>query len=483
MVSNLLVILTFIGAVIGFGIGIGVRHFSPSESALMWIGILGEMYLNLLKMMIVPLVACSVISGTASLDPKSNGKISIVSLTFIMISNFVPCLVGVLVCLTIKPGEISSTKSIEGSRRTNIQTEDIFADLLRNLFPDNLISATFQKARTEYQTENQQYNETINGTTTTLAHSVVISKKVEKASSTNILGILIASCMLGIAAGAAKETGRQFANFFYSATEVILLLLGKIIWTTPFGVASLIAKTLASTKNLEDDFNRLGLFIGTVMAGLGIISFVALPITYFIFIRRNPFKFLWTMLQPAMIVLASTSTAVAMPSTIQQLEGPNHVDSKISRFVCPLNAAIGRCGSCLYICVSCLFIMQIVDRDIDVATVILVCILTTFSSLAIPAVAGASLVTVIILLTALGIPAEEVSLLYAFEWFLDRMRSTTNVFVQGLCGVVTNKICQSSLTTLEKSSDNNVVYEKEIVVDESKDLEPYNHPELFNEKL
>ncbi|XP_076114773.1 putative sodium-dependent excitatory amino acid transporter glt-3 isoform X2 [Mytilus galloprovincialis] len=428
IVSNLLVILTFIGAAVGFGLGIGVRQFSPSESALMWIGILGEMYLNLLKMMIVPLVACSVISGTASLDPKSNGKISIVSLTFIMISNFVPCLVGVLVCLTIKPGEISSTQSTGGSKNTNIQTEDIFADLLRNLFPDNLISATFQKAQTEYQTENQQYNVTINGTTTTLMHSVVISKKVEKSSSTNILGILIASCMLGIAAGAAKETGRHFSRFFYSATEVILLLLGKIIWTTPIGVASLIAKTLASTKNLEEDFNRLGLFIATVMAGLGILSFVALPITYFIFIRRNPFKFLWTMLQPAMIVLASTST-----------------------------------------------------------------ILTTFSSLAIPAVAGASLVTVIILLTALGIPAEEVSLLYAFEWFLDRMRSTTNVFVQGLCGVVTNKICQSSLKVLEKSSENDVAYEKEIVVEETKDiavssniiqdLEIYNHSELFNEKL
>ncbi|CAC5409715.1 unnamed protein product [Mytilus coruscus] len=312
IVSNLLVILTFIGAAIGFGIGIGVRQFSPSESALMWIGILGEMYLNLLKMMIVPLVACSVISG-----------------------------------------EISSTKSIDGSRRTNIQTEDIFADLL--------------------------------------------------------------SCMLGIAAGAAKEIGRQFAKFFYSATEVILLLLGKII------------------------------------------------------------------------------CAVAMPSVIQQLEGPNHVDNKISRFVCPLNAAIGRCGSCLYICVSCLFIMQMVDRNIDAATVILVCILTTFSSLAIPAVAGASLVTVIILLTALGIPAEEVSLLYAFEWFLDRMRSTTNVFVQGLCGVITNKMCQSSLKILEKSSENNVVYEKEIVTKEKKDItvssniipdsETSYKRELFNEKL
>lgn len=78
--------------------------------------------------------------------------------------------------------------------------------------------------------------------------------------------------------------------------------------TTPVGVASLIGKTLAYTKNLEDDFSRLGLFIGTVMIGLAILTFICVPLTHFMFTRSNPFKFMLTMLQPGMIVMATAST-------------------------------------------------------------------------------------------------------------------------------------------------------------------------------
>lgn len=78
--------------------------------------------------------------------------------------------------------------------------------------------------------------------------------------------------------------------------------------TTPLGVASLIGKTMAATKNLEDDFSRLGLFIGTVLAGLAILTFLILPVVYFAFVRKNPFRFLFTMIEPVLITIAASST-------------------------------------------------------------------------------------------------------------------------------------------------------------------------------
>ncbi|XP_052066155.1 excitatory amino acid transporter 1-like isoform X3 [Mytilus californianus] len=265
--ANLLVLLTLVGAAVGFIIGVVVRNTNPTDSTLMWVGILGEIYLNMLKMMIVPLIVASVITGTATLDPKSNGKISLVSLGYIMSTNFLGCLVGSILCVIIRPGEIAKTE-VKAFNSVPLETEDIFADLLRNIFPDNLISATFRKTITSYDTEKYKGNETINGTTVEVIKTMVTGKNLSSADSTNILGLLIASAVFGIATASTKEIGQPFFKFFYSATEIILVILGKLIWFTPIGVASLIGKTIGGTKNLEDDFNRLGLYIATQMIEL-----------------------------------------------------------------------------------------------------------------------------------------------------------------------------------------------------------------------
>ncbi|VDI07833.1 Hypothetical predicted protein [Mytilus galloprovincialis] len=483
--ANLLVLLTLVGAAVGFIIGVVVRNTNPTDSTLMWVGILGEIYLNMLKMMIVPLIVASVITGTATLDPKSNGKISLVSLGYIMSTNFLGCLVGSILCVIIRPGEIAKTE-VKALNSVPLETEDIFADLLRNIFPDNLISATFRKTITSYDTEKYKANVTINGTIVEVIKTMVTGKDLSIANSTNILGILIASAVFGIATASTKEIGQPFFKFFYAATEIILVILGKLIWFTPIGVASLIGKTIGGTKNLEDDFSRLGLYIATQMIGYLLFMIVAVPLTYFILMRMNPFKFLFTVIHAFIIVFATSSTAIAIPESIRQLEGPNKLDRRVTRFVIPLCAAIGRCGSCIYISISCLFVMQITDQEVDAASVILVIILTTFSSLAIPSVTGASLITVIILLTALNIPPEAAAFLYSFEWFLDRMRSITNYSVQVTCVVFTQRMCLSSLKTCNKDDKTlDVLNEKEngIQIAEMVDDEKSLSEETFNQRL
>ncbi|XP_078334175.1 excitatory amino acid transporter 1-like [Crassostrea virginica] len=446
--SNLLVILTMVGVGLGFGVGFLAREFNPSPDALMWIGMVGELYLRMLKSMIVPLIISSVITGTASMDPKSNGRVSAVCFLYIMLTNTMPTIIGSILVVTIKPGEGIANAKSQYNLTTNLETQDIFADLLRNLIPENLVSATFEQAQTKYDYENVVRNVSGNATVTTIK-----TKSVGSAKSSNILGLVIASAVFGLATSHMRDIGRPFKHFFSSATEIILRILRWLIWSTPVGVLSLIAKTIAGSQDLEEDLKKLGVYFGTVMTGLLICGFVIQPIIYYIFSRKNPFAFWFSILQPTMIVFATSSTAIAIPESLECLEEKNGLDRRVTRFVVPLSAALGRCGSSMYITVSCLFVAQLVNIDVDFSKVAIVCILTSFSTLAVPSVTGASLITVIILLTALNIPAEAASLLFALEWFLDRFRSVVNYYIQTLGVVVTYEKCKATLPSPEDESE------------------------------
>lgn len=452
--QNLLVVLTLLGAAAGFIIGFAVRQYRSSDSAILWIGMLGELYVRMLKMMIVPLVICSVISGTAKMDPRSNGKVSGISLAYIMITNFIPAILASILCLIIKPGAgIKGGKDLLKFQTDVMETEDIFADLLRNIFPDNLIAACFQQAQTQYEYSSRSVvlnNGTYNTTKTVRE---MVRKYVGSTQSTNILGLLIVSAVFGVASAAMKEHGEPFLAFFRSATEIIIRILRVLIWSTPVGVASLVAKTIASTSDVEDTFKMLGLYFLTVMIGFIVWGYIIVPIIFFLVRRSNPFRFLGSIMPSFMIVLATSSTVIALPESFHSLEAKNDVDPRISRFVAPLAAAIGRAGSVVYIATSCIFIIQTLDRDASVADVILVIIMSWISALAIPAVTGSSLVTVLILLTALNIPGEAAAMLFALEFFLDRARSVVNLNTQLIGAIVTDKFCGASLPEQRKFSE------------------------------
>ncbi|XP_045176027.2 excitatory amino acid transporter 1-like [Mercenaria mercenaria] len=452
--QNLLVILTFIACGIGFLIGFLVAHEDPSPSAIMWIGMPGELYIRTINMMIVPLVVCSVIAGTAKMDPRTNGKVSGISMAYIMLTNCVTPLLAAALSYTIKPGEgietdVDTSKQIENV----MQTEDIFADLLRNIVPDNIIASCFQQAQTKYEYKNKTII-TNNGTHDITETTKELKRKyVGSAGSTNVLGLIIVSVLFGVGAAAMKEEGKPFLLFFKSATDIILRILQVLIWTTPVGVASLIAKTIVTTKDVEDTFRKLGMYALTVEVGLVFWGFIVLPLLFLIVRRANPFRFYGTIIPSIMIVVVTASTMIALPESFRSLEYKNNCDPRISRLVAPLSATIGRAGSVLYITCSCFFIIQTLGRDVNAADIILVVLLAWISALAIPDVAGASLVTVLILLTTLNIPGEAAAMLFALEFFLDRSRSVVNLLTQLTGVMLIDKFCAASLPKLTEYSE------------------------------
>ncbi|WAR02017.1 EAA1-like protein [Mya arenaria] len=382
--QNLLVTLTLVGVGCGFLIGLLVEPTGPSASTLMWI-------------------------GTARMDPRSNGKVSGIALGYIMVQNLLGTVIGTAICLIVKP-----------------------------------VAACFRQAQTKYEFESHviQRDLALNVTETVRE---VTRKYVGAADSTNILGLIIVCSAFGVAAAALEEQGAPFLAFFRSATETIVKILRVLIWTTPVGVASLIAKTIAGTSNMETVFQKLGIYFACVLSGLILWSFLLIPLMFFLVRRQNPYRFLGSIVPPIMMVFATGSTMIALPESFICLEEKNGVDSRISRFVAPLAATIGRSGSALYIASSCVFIIQTLGRDVSGVDIILVILLTWISALAIPSVTGASLITVLVLLTALNIPGEAAAMLFALEFFLDRSRSVGNLIDQLTCVMVNDRFCAASL--------------------------------------
>ncbi|XP_046572164.1 LOW QUALITY PROTEIN: excitatory amino acid transporter-like [Haliotis rubra] len=444
--AHLLMAFILVGVVAGFGLGYGIRALEPSDDALMWIGLPGEMYMRMLQMMILPLIICSVITGTASVDPKCNGRVSVAALTYIMVTNTFPCLLYGA-CLRYKTRRGDERHEGDVVAQTDpeniIATQDIFADLIRNIAPSNLITACFQQAQTKYAMKEEI---TIRNVSGILENITTITKtRVPGASnSPNALGLVLCCMMFGIAISVIGEAAKPFFVFFEAATIVIFKILNWLIWYTPIGVLSLIAVAIARADNILDTFRSLGLFASTVVVGLLLYQFIILPLGILALTRRNPYKIQMEYSRAWMVTFAAASSAVAMPEGLLAL-ARLRIDKRVAQFVVPLATATNRDGSTMFMAAACIFICQIEGIEVDGSKIITIWILTAALSLAIPALPSSSIVCIIIILSALGIPIEQTGLLFAMDWFLDRMRGGVNQISIGYCAVVAYHFSKSVL--------------------------------------
>lgn len=461
--ENAVLLLTLVGVVFGFAIGFGVRELKPSADALMWIGMPGELFLRMLNLMVVPLVIGSVISGTASLDPKSNGKISLVAFTWITCTNTLACILALILAVTIKPGEGSGGSDSE-ERASPFETQDIFADLFRNIVPNNIVEVAFKKAQTQYSSNTVNVARNLTNGTTIIEAVTTTSKSNAKADSVNVLGMIFVASILGIAAHRLGKKAEIFVQFFSAATEIVILVLRRFFWTSPVGVASLIAKSIAGIDDVADSFSKLGMFVVVVVVGIVIFQLGVLSLLLFAFTRRNPFKFHLSILRPYFIGFAATSTAVALPEMLYCCEVKNKIDSRVTRFTVPFSVTLSANGSAVFIVSAAIFIAQYIGHPLAAGDVVVIGILSAVSAMALPSVPSSSIVTLVIILAAVNIPSGQIALLFAVEWFLDRIRTGTNVVSHCYCAAVTYQIAKNDLERRDKEealqSEASVVPEK-----------------------
>lgn len=451
--QNAVLFLTLIGVVLGFAVGFGVREAKPSSDALMWIGMPGDLFMRMLNMMIVPLIVGSVISGTASLDPKSNGKMSLVAFLWIAGTNTLACILAVILSITIKPGQ-GSTEIDDTPPESPFETQDIFADLLRNLVPSNVVEVGFRKAVTQYSSKSEEVARNLTNGTIVMDTVVTQTKSDGKSDSVNVLGLIFVCVIFGVAANRLGKKAEPFVQFFSALTDIVLLVLRWFFWTSPIGVASLIAKAIAGINNLESSFSKLGMFVVVVVVGVLIFQMVILSLLLLVVTGRNPILFHLSILRPYFIGFAATSTAVAIPEMLHCVEVKNGVDKRVARFAIPFSVTLSANGSAVFIASAAIFIAQYINFDLSVSDIFIVAFLTAVSAMALPSVPSASLVTLVIILNAINIPSRTLALLFAVEWFLDRVRTGCNVVSHCYCAAVAYRFCKDGLDNPDADDKN-----------------------------
>ncbi|KAL4220033.1 Excitatory amino acid transporter 2 [Mactra antiquata] len=450
--ENLLLFTTIFGVAFGFIVGFAVREAHPSENAKMWIGLPGQLYLRLLKMMIVPLIACSVICGAASLDPKANGKISLIAFIFIISTNALGSALGIgsVYMFNAGKGEIGQHESdVEGT----MHAQDIFADLIRNVIPDNLFEATFSQTQTNYKIVQTQV--AINNNSTDVDNNVTMAtvpkekKYLSKGGNANIIGLIFACTLLGLASSSLKSKGKPFLDLIQSISDIVIAVVRWCMWTTPIGVVSLIAVSVAGIGNIEDVFAHLGLFIAAITVGILLQQLLFMSAIFFGITRKNPYKYLLSIMKPWMIGFASTSTAVAIPEMMSACEDKNRIDKRISRFVIPFSVTISCNGSALYIAGATVFVANLAGVPLTLGDILMIWIMVTVAAMAIPSVPSASIMTTVMVLTSMNIPVDDIALLLAIEWYLDRIRTTSSVVSHTFCTAVVYSLCKKDLEIVD----------------------------------
>jgi len=399
------------GVLIAIALAIFVGNITGKDATIFGItyysifDIIGKLFINSLTLIVVPLVSSSIITGVARIGSETQfGRLGLKTIFFYIVTNFIAILIGVTTVNLIKPGvgvggaanlinpeRLASLKETVGTESGNA-----LVNLLLDIIPPNVLDA-FAKG--------------------------------------NMLGLIFFSLLFGYAITKISALSSEtHLNFWKGVFEGMIHITHVIMRFLPIGVFGLVAKVFAET-GLES-LRSVGIFFGTVLLGLGVFVFVALPLLLKFVSKVNPWRHFRAM-APALITAFSTSSSSAsLPITLDCMEKRAGISNRICSLVIPLGTSINLSGSALYEGMGALFIAQAFGLDLSFGTQLFFSIVTLLTSLGVAGVPGGSLVAILIILKGMGLPSEGIGLLLAVDRILDMFRSTANVFSDGCCAVL-----------------------------------------------
>ncbi|XP_046870488.1 excitatory amino acid transporter 4 [Hypomesus transpacificus] len=498
---NLFVIFTIAAVALGVMLGFALRPHNLTLRDIKYFSFPGELLMRMLKMLVLPLIVSSLVTGISSLDSKASGKMGIRAVVYYMVTTLVAVFIGIVMVMIIRPGQgrrdrpVATSGSIEP-----VQAADAFLDLIRNMFPPNLVEACFKQYKTVYkktitirnvtqavnQTEEFSHNTTdalanVNITTVLQTIQESVEEVVPMSGSSggvNALGLVVFSMCFGLVIGSMKQQGQALRDFFDGLNEAIMRLVAIIIWYAPVGILFLIAGKIVEMKDLAEMGGQLGMYTVTVITGLLIHGLLILPLLYFLVTRKNPFTFIGGLLQALITALGTSSSSATLPITFRCLEENNKVDKRVTRFVLPVGATINMDGTALYEAVAAIFIAQVNDMDLNFGQILTISITATAASIGAAGIPQAGLVTMVIVLTSVGLPTEDITLIIAVDWFLDRLRTTTNVLGDSLGAGIVEHLSRQELQRQDAETGNSVIEENEkpyqLICQENDSLKHHN---------
>ncbi|XP_037017826.2 excitatory amino acid transporter 5 isoform X1 [Artibeus jamaicensis] len=481
---NGLLILSVLSVTVGclLGFFLRTRRLSPQEIS--YFQFPGELLMRMLKMLILPLVVSSLISGLASLDAKTSSRLGILTVAYYLWTTFVAVVVGIVMVSIIHPGRAAQKEETEQSGKPIMSSADALLDLIRNMFPANLVEATFKQYRTKttpvvespkvpseeppsrrilvYGVREENGSRIQNfALDLTPPPEVIYKSEPGTSDGMNVLGIVMFSATMGIMLGRMGDSGTPLVSFCQCLNESVMKIVAVAVWYFPFGIVFLIAGKILEMDDPTAVGKKLGFYAVTVVCGLVVHGLFILPLLYFFITKKNPIVFIRGVLQALLIALATSSrgsdhpgggwwagtglsacSSATLPITFKCLLENNHIDRRIARFVLPVGATINMDGTALYEAVAAIFIAQVNNYELDFGQIITISITATAASIGAAGIPQAGLVTMVIVLTSVGLPTDDITLIIAVDWALDRFRTMINVLGDALAAGIMAHICR-----------------------------------------
>uniref|UniRef100_A0A8C7G1U6 Amino acid transporter n=1 Tax=Oncorhynchus kisutch TaxID=8019 RepID=A0A8C7G1U6_ONCKI len=435
---NGLLTLSVFAVLAGCLLGFMLRGSHLSTQAKIYFSFPGELLMRVLKMLILPLITSSLMSGLSSMESKACCRVGVLTVTYYLWTTFIAVVVGILLVIIIKPGVGTEMESNRLGGGPVMTSADALLDLIRNMVPSNLIEATFQQYKTDLVRILKVPRVTVQpnfvyimpddsgptGRTVflELTPPPEIHYKTRAGSSQqmNVLGIVIFSATMGLLLGKIGERGAPLVHLCQCINECVMKIINTAVWYFPFGIIFLVAGKILDMQDPSTLGKKLGWYTITVLAGL----------------------FVHGLLQALVIALATSSSSATLPITMKCLLENCNVDRQIARFVLPVGATINMDGTALYEAVAAIFIAQVNDYELDFSQLVTISITATAASIGAAGIPQAGLVTMVIVLTSVGLPPDDITLIVSIDWVLDRFRTMINVLGDALAVGIIGHLCR-----------------------------------------
>lgn len=368
------------------------------EAAAETLGWLGDLFMRLLRMIIVPLVVTSIITGVASIGGgRTLGRLFTKAMGYYALSSLLAILVGLFLVNAIGPGINAQLVEVAGAQEPNVSLPGSPAQLLLAIAPENVVQA---------------------------------------AATGDMLALIFFSIVFGAAIIALPDKPRQTLSTFFDALfQAMMQLTGWIIRFLPLGVFAMIARMVGSTG--FDGFKPLALYAVTLASGLSIHLFITLPLLLYLLARISPRIHFANMRAPLLVAFSTSSSSATLPVSMSTLEKKVGVSNRVTSFVLPLGATINMDGTAIFECVGALFIAQVLGVELTLMQQVIVVFTALLASIGAAAIPSAGLVVIFIVLEAIGLTGPSVNLVVASMLAIDRpldmCRTAVNVFSDS-CG-------------------------------------------------
>ncbi|XP_004385309.1 excitatory amino acid transporter 1 isoform X2 [Trichechus manatus latirostris] len=380
---NAFVLLTVTAVIVGTILGFTLRPYKMSYREVKYFSFPGELLMRMLQMLVLPLIISSLVTGMAALDSKASGKMGMRAVVYYMTTTIIAVVIGIIIVIIIHPGKGTKENMHREGKIVQVTAADAFLDLIRNMFPPNLVEACFKQFKTNYEKRSFkvpiQSNETLVGAViNNVSEAMETLTRIKEelvpvpgsVNGVNALGLVVFSMCFGFVIGSMKEQGQALRDFFDSLNEAIMRLVAVIMWYAPLGILFLIAGKIVEMEDMGVIGGQLAMYTVTVIVGLLIHAVIVLPLLYFLVTRKNPWVFIGGLLQALITALGTSSSSATLPITFKCLEENIGVDKRVTRFVLPVGATINMDGTALYEALAAIFIAQVNNFELNFGQII-----------------------------------------------------------------------------------------------------------------